>query len=189
MLKWYKHKRNNNRFRLSRPIERKDNSETNSEKSELQDLLDEQANNLSRTMYDFLNNRYYRNDSNNIFCLHHRNWDKEKEVIDLVIERKYDDDTIHFFIIKDADADSNTDDYTVEDFNNAPELTENDYIFSYIQDYCERHYQKSVKELATPSIPTLQKKIEALEKRIARLEEYADAIDMVAELINDVFPE
>lgn len=105
---------------------------------------------------------------------------------DLILERKNDDGSIHFFIIHNPDK---TQKYTFDDFKNARRINPNDMVYVQVQNYCRRTYNKTINELAKPSIHILQKKVDALEKRIARLEEYADAIDMVAELINDVFPE
>lgn len=107
-------------------------------------------------------------------------------IFSYVLERKNDDGSIHFYIIKDKDADKAV---KVNDFENAPRLNQNDTAYDQVQEYCKQTYQKTIEELAMPSNPALLDKIDALEKRIARLEEYADAIDMVAELINDVFPE
>lgn len=104
----------------------------------------------------------------------------------LVLERKNDDGSIHFYIIKNIDEAVK---YTVKDFENAPRLNQNDTVYDLVQEYCKKTYQKTIEELAMPSIPALLDKIDYLEKRIARLEEYAEALDMVAELINDIFPE
>lgn len=103
-----------------------------------------------------------------------------------VLEHKNDDGSIHFYIIKDIDRNVK---YTDKDFEKAPRLNHDDFVYEKVQEYCKETYQKTIEELAMPSIPALLDKIDALEKRIARLEEYADAIDTVAELINDVFPE
>lgn len=99
----------------------------------------------------------------------------------LVWEHENKDGTVQFFIKEDDN------DYS--DFEKANILSDKDKVYRQIQEYCKIKYNKTIEELATPSIPALLDKIDALEKRIARLEEYADAIDMVAELINDVFPE
>lgn len=108
-------------------------------------------------------------------------------IYNLVLELKNDDGTIQFFIIEDIDRSRN---YTVEDFEDAPLLSpKNHYVYDFFQNYCKRKYHKTIEQLETVNDSNLQKKIDTLEKRIARLEEYADAIDTVAELINDVFPE
>ena len=108
-------------------------------------------------------------------------------IYNLVLERKNDDGTIQFFIIEDIDRSRN---YTVEDFEDAPLLSpKNYYVYDFFQNYCKRKYHKTIEQLETVNDSNLQKKIDTLEKRIAKLEEYAEALDMVAELINDIFPE
>lgn len=109
-----------------------------------------------------------------------------KRVTSHVLEHKNDDGSICFYIITDIDW---IEVHTVKDFENAPKINQNDIAYEQVQEYCKQTYQKTIEELAMPNLPALLDKIDALEKRIARLEEYADAIDMVAELINDIFPE
>ena len=109
-----------------------------------------------------------------------------KRVTSHVLEHKNDDGSICFYIITDIDW---IEVHTVKDFENAPKINQNDIAYEQVQEYCKQTYQKTIEELAMPNLPALLDKIDDLEKRIARLEEYADAIDMVAELINDVFPE
>lgn len=99
----------------------------------------------------------------------------------LVLEHENKDGNVQFFIKED--------DNDHENFENAHIISKNDNVYNQIQEYCMIKYEKTIEELAMPSIPALLDKIDYLEKRIEKLEEYAEALDMVAELINDVFPE